>query len=70
MHPNYQAELDALQSGRSLLRLPVGTRVRVTLAGEFYGAEGRVVKVGRTSYHVKVQGAVLRVVFAGAEALY
>jgi predicted SprT family Zn-dependent metalloprotease len=69
MHPNYQAELDALQSGRSLLRLPVGTRVRVTLAGEFHGVEGRVVKVGRTSYHVKVQGEVLRVVFAGAEAL-
>jgi predicted SprT family Zn-dependent metalloprotease len=67
MHPNYQAELAALLSGQPVRRLPVGARVRVVARGEFHGVEGRVVKVGRTSYHVKVRGGVLRVVFAGAE---
>jgi ribosomal protein L21E/predicted SprT family Zn-dependent metalloprotease len=67
MHPNYQAELEAMRSGRRVHLAPVGSRVRVTLAGEFHGLVGRVVKVGRTSYHVRVRGGVLRVVFAGAE---
>jgi predicted SprT family Zn-dependent metalloprotease len=67
MHPNYQAELEAILAGRRLRLLPVGARVRVTLAGEYHGVEGRVVKVGRTSYHVRVPGGLLRVVFAGAE---
>jgi predicted SprT family Zn-dependent metalloprotease len=67
MHPNYQAELQALLAGRRLRLFPVGARVRVTLAGEYHGAEGRIAKVGRTSYHVRVRGGLLRVVFAGAE---
>jgi predicted SprT family Zn-dependent metalloprotease len=67
MHPNYVAELEALRSGRRLVRLPVGARVRITFPGEHLGREGRIVKVGRTSYHVRVAGGVLRVAFAGAE---
>lgn len=67
MHPNYVAELEALRSGRRLVRLPVGARVRIILAGEFFGREGTLVKVGRTSYHVRVPDGVLRVAFAGVE---
>ncbi len=67
MHPNYAAELEALRSGRRLHRVPVGGRVRVTAPGDYYGVEGRVVKIGRTRYHVRIPGAVLRVVFAGIE---
>jgi predicted SprT family Zn-dependent metalloprotease len=67
MHPNYVAELEALISGRRVRRAPIGSRVRITARGEFYGREGRVVKHGRTSYHVRLREGVLRVVFAGAE---
>lgn len=69
MHPNYVAELAALREGRTLALLPVGARVRVTVPGEFEGVVGKVVKHGRTSYHVRVRGGVLRVLFAGAEPL-
>lgn len=67
MHPNYEAELHALVAGRPMQLLPVGSAVRVTVPGEFHGVAGRIVKVGRTSYHVRVRGGVLRVVYAGAE---
>ena len=67
MHPNYVAELAALRSGRGLSVLPVGARVRITLPGEFSGHVGRVVKRGRTSYHVRVPEGLLRVAFAGVE---
>ena len=67
MHPNYLAELSALHEGRRLHILPVGSRVRITLPGEYRGTVGRVVKRGRTSYHVRVQGGLLRVAFAGVE---
>jgi predicted SprT family Zn-dependent metalloprotease len=67
MHPNYVAELESLRSGRGLRRVPVGGKVRVTAPGEFHGREGRVLKVGRTSYHVRLAEGVLRVVFAAAE---
>jgi predicted SprT family Zn-dependent metalloprotease len=67
MHPNYVAELEALRGGHRMVLLPVGSRVRVTFPGEHNGVEGRVIKVGRTSYHVRVVGGVLRVAFAGVE---
>ena len=67
MHPNYVAELAALRDGRSMTLLPLGARVRVTVPGEFEGVVGKIVKHGRTSYHVRVRGGVLRVLFAGAE---
>jgi predicted SprT family Zn-dependent metalloprotease len=72
MHPNYLAELESLTTGRAIRRVGVGGWVRVTLPGEYFGVEGRVVKLGRTSYHLEVpgrarRGYLLRVVFAGAE---
>jgi len=67
MHPNYLAELAALGEGRALQVLPVGARVRVTVPGEHLGRVGRVVKRGRTSYHVRVKEGLLRVAFAGVE---
>ncbi len=67
MHPNYVAELQALRSGRRVRVAPVGSRVRITLVGEFQGRTGTVVRIGRTSYHVRLAEGVLRVVFSGAE---
>ena len=67
MHPNYLAELEAIRAGSGLRVAPVGARVRVTAPGDFFGVEGRVAKIGRTSYHVKSPAGLLRVVFAGAE---
>jgi hypothetical protein len=67
MHPNYLAEPRSLQEGRRVRRLPVGARVRLTTPGEFHGLEGRVVKVGRTRYHVKSARGLLAVLFAGVE---
>jgi predicted SprT family Zn-dependent metalloprotease len=70
MHANYLAELEAIRSGGRLRRVPVGSHVRVVLPGEFHGVVGRVVKVGRTSYHVRVGTGLLRVVFAGVEPVH
>jgi predicted SprT family Zn-dependent metalloprotease len=67
MHPNYEAELAALRSGARLTVQPVGTRVRVVAEGEFEGRVGKVLKHGRTSYHVRLPEGVLRVPFALAE---
>lgn len=67
MHPNYLAELAALREGRRLHVLPVGSTVRITFPGEHQGRIGRVVKLGRTSYHVRVREGLLRVAFAGVE---
>ena len=68
MHPNYEAELQALLDGRRLHVLPIGARVRITVPGEHRGRVGRVVRRGRTSYHVRVTEGLLRVAFAGVEA--
>ncbi len=68
MHPNYEAELAALREGRALHVLPIGARVRITVPGEHRGRVGRVVRHGRTSYHVRVTEGLLRVAFAGVEA--
>jgi predicted SprT family Zn-dependent metalloprotease len=72
MHPNYEAELAALRQGRRAVLLPVGARVRVTApaeaAGAHAGTRGRVVKRGRTSYHLRLSDrSVLRVPFAWVE---
>lgn len=67
MHPNYDAELERLLTGRRLVLLARGTRVRVTEeAGEWAGRTGRVAKIGRTRYHVRLDGGegVLQVPFA------
>ena len=70
MHPNYVAELERLRGGQRQVLLAVGSRVRVAeAAGEEYaGREGRVLKRGRTCYHVRLAGRlVLRVPFAWVE---
>lgn len=67
MHPNYQAELRRIRSGTPLVVLRVGARARVTAPGEHQGAVGKVVKRGRTSYHVRTGRTVLRVPFAYVE---
>lgn len=67
MHPNYEAELARLRSGGSLTLLGVGARVRVTAPGEHHGVVGKVVKRGRTSYHLRASGGVLRVPFSLVE---
>ncbi len=67
MHPNYEAELDRLRTGRPLEVLRVGARVRITVEGEHHGTVAKIVKRGRTSYHVRAGRAVLRVPFAWVE---
>jgi predicted SprT family Zn-dependent metalloprotease len=67
LHPNYEAELARLREGRHTVLLPVGARVRVTVAGEFEGTVGRVAKRGRTSYHLRAGRQLLRVPFAWVE---
>lgn len=67
MHPNYDAELDRLRAGRPMVVLAPGARVRVTAEGEFLGTVGRIVKRGRTSYHLRVGRGLLRVPFAWVE---
>lgn len=67
MHPNYVAEMMALRRGSGLTVLPVGARVRVVAAGSYRGKVGRIIRHGRTSYHVRVRDGVLRVPFALAE---
>jgi predicted SprT family Zn-dependent metalloprotease len=69
MHPNYEAELERLRSGRAPVVLPVGARARITAPGEFSGRVGVVVKRGRTRYHVRLPEGLLRVLFAGVEPL-
>ena len=67
MHPNYDAELMALRSGSVLSVQPIGARVRVVAEGDYEGRVGRVLKHGRTSYHVRLREGVLRVPFGLAE---
>lgn len=67
MHPNYLAELAGLREGRSMLLLPRGARVRITGPGELAGRVGRVLKRGRTSYHLRVGRELVRVPFAWVE---
>ena len=67
MHPNYEAELARLRAGQSLVLLRVGSKVRVTAPGEHHGVVGKVVKRGRTSYHLRARGGVLRVPFSLVE---
>lgn len=69
LHPNYEAELEQLRSGRRRVVLPVGARARVTAVGAHHGRVGRVVKRGRTSYHLRTGTVVLRVPFAHVEAV-
>ena len=71
MTPGYRQEWARLQAGPSTpvapQPLPVGTVVRVGGAGRFAGATGRIVRRGRTRYHVQVGRGVLTVPFPLAQ---
>lgn len=71
MTPGYRQEWARLQDGEpgrvALQRLPLGSVVRLGGAGRFAGATGRIVKLGRTRYHVQVGGGVLTVPFPLAQ---
>jgi hypothetical protein len=67
MHPNYLAELAALQEGRRVTVLGVGASARVVLPGPYDGRVGTIMKRGRTSYHLRIREGVLRVPFVGVE---
>jgi hypothetical protein len=67
MHPNYAAELERLRAGKHVVLLPVGARARVTVEGDHHGIVGRIIKRGRTSYHLRAGRQVLRVPFAYVE---
>ncbi|WP_224769444.1 SprT-like domain-containing protein [Nocardioides ochotonae] len=67
MHPNYVRQLENLRAGRTTTLLPVGAHVRLVVPGIHNGSVGVVVKRGRTSYHVQLENARLRVLFAGVE---
>lgn len=66
-HPNYEAELARLVQGDRVRWLRVGARARVVAPGESHDLVGRVVKIGRTSYHVRAGRTVVRVPFAWVE---
>lgn len=66
MHPNYLAELTALRAGtRPATTLPVGTRVRITVPGTYAGRPATIIARKRTRFHVRCEGVVLEVPFAG-----
>jgi hypothetical protein len=67
LHPTYAAELAALTRGARLQRLGVGSRARVLAPGVLHGQVGRVVKVGRTRYHLRVRSGVYTVPFGVVE---
>jgi len=67
MHPNYTVELERLRAGKYVVLLPVGSKARITVAGDFQGTVGRIVKRGRTSYHLRAGRQVVRVPFAHVE---
>lgn len=67
MHPNYEAELARLRAGRRLVLHGVGTKVRIKAPGDHHGRVGKVVKLGRTSYHLRSGRTLVRVPFALVE---
>lgn len=70
MHPNYLAELKALRSGTTLWLAGPGHRVRIIAAGPFQGAEGTVVKRGRTRYLIRLDdNSLVKASFAIVEFL-
>lgn len=67
MHPNYEAELEAIRAGGARRLVPIGRQVIITGDCEWQGHGGVVVKHGRTSYHLRLPDlSLLRVPFAWA----
>lgn len=67
LHPNYLLELRSLREGRPLRLARPGQTVRLLVPGPLHGRVGRVVRLGRTSYHVDLPDGRYRVLFAAAE---
>jgi hypothetical protein len=49
--------------------LPVGTRVRLRGRGKYAGSSGKIIKIGRSRYHVKTSKLLLTAPFAMVEKL-
>jgi len=56
-------------TGRDAALLPIGCRVRLICPGRYADCTGKVVKIGRTRYHVQVRRRLLTVPFAQVERL-
>jgi predicted SprT family Zn-dependent metalloprotease len=67
IHPTYASELAALSRGARLQRLGLGVKARVVAPGPLHGQVGRVMKVGRTRYHVRLPGGTYTVPFGLVE---
>ncbi len=70
MHPGYVTELESVLAGvphRPDDRLQPGQVVRVAAPGRYLGVTGPIVKRGRTCYHVRFRGGLLRVPFSLVE---
>ena len=77
MSPTYDAHLRRLLAAPSPstqpgvrprpARVSRGDRLRITAPGRYFGLVGRLVKRGRTRYHLDVDGRVLTVPFALVE---
>lgn len=52
---------------RETAPLPPGSRVRLTGRGKYAGRVGRVIKIGRTRYHVRAGSLLLTAPFASVE---
>jgi len=52
---------------QGLTLLPIGSRVRLSGRGKYAGSIGKVVKIGRSRYHVKTAKALLTAPFAMVE---
>lgn len=75
MSPSYDAQLRRIRTadpGQESLPIAVlrpGDRARVVAQGRYHGAEGSVLKRGRTRYHLRIREGVLTVPFALVEPL-
>lgn len=73
MSPSYDAQLrrirtrDPRQDVLPIAVLGLGDRARVVAQGRYHGAVGKVVKRGRTRYHLRIPEGVLTVPFALVE---
>ncbi len=72
MSPTYVAALNRIQAPAEAVPTPVvrrGQALRIVAEGPYRGVVGRLVKRGRTRYHLEVDGRVLTVPFPLAEPL-
>ncbi len=61
------AQPEPAVTGRDAALFPLGTRVRLICPGKYAGTTGKVIKIGRTRYHVQVRRQLLTVPFSQVE---